>query len=47
MRGKSLEVDNCEFYIKDGKLIALVHGEGTDFGAIFRIDMSTGEAIDF
>lgn len=46
MRGNSLEVDNCEFYIKDGNLIALVHGEGTDFGNIFRIDMTTGETID-
>lgn len=46
MRGKSLEVDNCEFYIKDGKLIALVHGEGTDFGSTFRIDMTNGESID-
>ena len=46
IRGKSLEIDNCEFYIKDGKLIALVHAEGTDYGAVYRIDMTTGELVD-
>lgn len=47
IRGNSLEIDNCEFYVKDGHLIALVKAEGTDYAATYRIDMTTGELEKF
>lgn len=46
IRGNALKIENCEFYVKDGKLIALVEAEGTDYGATYIIDMTTGELVD-
>ena len=45
IRGKSLDINNCQFYVKNGHLIALVEAEGTDYGATWKIDMTNGERV--
>lgn len=40
------DADKCDFYIRNGNLIALVAVGGTDYVGTYKIDMSTGERVE-